>query len=71
MYKDFNSEEPCEPSKFALPFGVFLGRLWKMAPIQRGFVEAITQGGLSEQLAVGVFKVIKLIVVVGLFYCLK
>ena len=72
MYKDFTPpEEPYEPSKGAFAFGAFLGRLWRMAPIQRGFVEAMTQSGLSDQLAVGVFKIIKLIVVVGLFYCLR
>lgn len=72
MYKDFTPpEEPYEPSKGAFAFGAFLGRLWRMAPIQRGFVEAMTQTGLSDQFVVGIFRLIKWLVVVVVLYCFR
>lgn len=59
----------CNGDAFA--FGEFIGRIWKMAAIRDGFVESMTQAGVSPLIAKRVFSLLKLLAVLGVVYLLN
>lgn len=55
----------------AVAFGQRVGRMWKMALVQKGFVTALGEGGVTEASAKRMFKVLKLALVLGLIYLMS
>jgi hypothetical protein len=55
----------------AFAFGTALGRLWKMKPVEKGFVDSLVHGGLSTASAQRMFKVFKAALLFGIAYLIS
>lgn len=67
LYKDFNPYDGAA----AFAFGTFIGRVWKMAPVEKGFVDALTHSGLTVVSAKRIFAVLKLITLIAVLALIR
>lgn len=62
-YKNF-----VEPSPWAYPLGVFLGRMWKMRPIEHYFSRLLSKLGVGEERSKSIFYILKIAFIIWIVF---